>query len=142
LPEEFKDPSAVFALDEGGEEARALISPRGAQTPEFPAPLPVPPPVNGVRLPPSQSAQASRSPDRFISAAPTPTPVPAGRCPAQPTEVVLRKRTRPPEGRLVAARAHLSEAERFPWNHVIDKILKIKWWSRFSSKKSVAGTGS
>ncbi|MFZ3180946.1 MAG: hypothetical protein WA156_12235 [Methylocystis silviterrae] len=93
MPEEFKDPSAVFALDEGGEDAQALISPRGAQAPEFPAPLPVPPPVNGAEIAPPSQERASEPVARIApsQAAPTPTPEPAPEpvAPREPTEVVI-----------------------------------------------------
>ena len=96
LPEEFKDPSAVFALDEGGEDAQALISPRGAQTPDYPEPLPAPPPVNGAEIaPPSQPPIQERASEPVApiappqAAAPTPEPAPQPVAPREPTEVVI-----------------------------------------------------
>jgi len=95
LAEEFKDPSAVFALDEGGEDAEALISPRGAQTPDYPEPLPAPP-VNGAEIArPSQPPSQVRSSEPVAqiappqAAAPTPEPAPQPVAPREPTEVVI-----------------------------------------------------
>jgi ribonuclease E len=96
LAEEFKDPSAVFAFDEGGEDAEAQISPRGAQTPDYPEPLPAPPPVNGAEIArPSQPPSQVRSSEPVAqiappqAAAPTPEPAPQPVAPREPTEVVI-----------------------------------------------------
>jgi ribonuclease E len=96
LPEEFKDPSAVFALEGGGEDAQALISPRGTQTPEYLETLPAPTPVNGAEIaPPSQPPFQERAsvPVSPIAppqaAAPTPEPAPQPVAPREPTEVVI-----------------------------------------------------
>ena len=75
---------------------QALISPRGAQTPDYPEPLPAPPPVNGAEIaPPSQPPPRARKragrPDRSASggadadARARPQPV----APREPTEVVI-----------------------------------------------------
>ncbi|HEY8124989.1 MAG TPA: Rne/Rng family ribonuclease [Methylocystis sp.] len=88
LPEEFKDPSAVFALDEGG-DAQALSPPSVKQTPEFPAPLPAPPPVNGAEIARPSEERASERVAQIAQPV-TPEPEPAPRpAPREPTEVVI-----------------------------------------------------
>ena len=80
-------------LEEGGEDAQTLISPRGAQTPEYPEPLPVsPPPVNGAEIAPPAQERASEPVAPIAppqAAAPTPEPAPQPVAPREPTEVVI-----------------------------------------------------
>jgi len=85
LPEEFRDPSALFPLDEASEDA--LISPLEAHMPEFPPA----PPVNGAEAAPAAEEPASE-PAAEIVPPPEPTPEPALRPvvpPREPTEVVI-----------------------------------------------------
>jgi ribonuclease E len=86
LPEEFRDPSAVFPPEEGGKESQALISSGEAPMPEFfPAP-----PVNGAEIAPPAEARASVPAAEIVpSEAPAPQPAPQPVPRREPTEVVI-----------------------------------------------------
>jgi len=91
LPEEFKDPSAVFPLDDAEEDAPA--SPFEAHMPAFPPELP----VNGTDIAPSpeerESEEAASETVRPEAAASEPAPEPIAPpqpvAPRKPTEVVI-----------------------------------------------------
>ncbi len=87
LPEEFKDPSAVFPLDEMGERAQGLMSSRAAPAPEF---LPAAP-VNGTEVAPPADERARETSAEIVSReqppAPEPTPQPVVQ--REATEVVI-----------------------------------------------------
>jgi ribonuclease E len=85
LPEEFKDPSALFPLDEAGEAAQAPTPSYESATPEFSPAAP----VNGIEAAPPVDERA-----REISAdiAPSEPPAPAPQ-PVAPRPVVQREAT-------------------------------------------------
>ena len=89
LPEEFKDPSAVFPLDEMGERAQGLMSSRAAPEPEF---LPAAP-VNGAEVAPPADERARETSAKIVSReqppAPEPTPQPQPVVQREATEVVI-----------------------------------------------------
>ncbi len=81
LPDEFRDPSALFPLDEGVRETEAFVSPREAHMPEF-APAP-----EGAEAPAQTGAEASvaeaetraetEAPAPIEATAPSPAPAEA-----------------------------------------------------------------
>ncbi|MBM3576132.1 MAG: Rne/Rng family ribonuclease [Alphaproteobacteria bacterium] len=87
LPEEFRDPSAVFPPEEGSKESQALIS--SGDAPMMPEFFPAPP-VNGAEIAPPAEARA-RAPAAEIvpSEAPAPQPAPQPVPRREPTEVVI-----------------------------------------------------
>jgi ribonuclease E len=92
LPEEFKDPSGFFPLDETGERAEAPMSSRPAPAPEL---LPAAP-VNGTEIaPPVEVAPPADERAREASAeiapreAPAPEPTPQPVVQREATEVVI-----------------------------------------------------
>ncbi|WP_292529880.1 Rne/Rng family ribonuclease [Methylocystis sp.] len=87
LPEEFKDPSAVFPLDEMGERAQELMSSRAAPAPEF---LPAVP-VNGTEVAPPADERVRETSAEIVSREQPPAPEPTPRPVVQreATEVVI-----------------------------------------------------
>ncbi|MEF3368142.1 ribonuclease E/G, partial [Methylocystis sp. 9N] len=89
LPDEFRDPSAVFPADEGVVELEGFVSPREAHMPEFP-----PAPVNGDAAPVNGEISAETTGAAIVAvetAAPPPetAPPPAPSAPREPTQVVI-----------------------------------------------------
>ncbi|TLG78832.1 ribonuclease E/G [Methylocystis sp. B8] len=86
LPEEFRDPSAVFPSEEGSEESQALIPSGETPMPQF---LPASP-VNGAEIAPPAESRASAPAAQIVpSEAPAPQPAPQPVPRREPTEVVI-----------------------------------------------------
>jgi ribonuclease E len=87
LPEEFRDPSAVFPPEEGSKESQALIS--SGDAPMMPEFFPAPP-VNGAEIAPPAEARARVPAAEIVpSEAPAPQPAPQPVPRREPTEVVI-----------------------------------------------------
>ncbi len=82
LPEEFKDPSAVFPLDETGATAQALMTSDDVPAPELPLAVP----VNGTEAAPPVEERAREISAEIISREP---PAPRAVAPREATEVVI-----------------------------------------------------
>jgi ribonuclease E len=86
LPEEFKDPSAVFPLDETGEDAQALISSREDAAPEFPPAVS----ANGTEAAPLAEGPAREISTEIVPREPlAPEPEPQPVVQREATEVVI-----------------------------------------------------